>query len=192
MNRFIVLITILLFVISCNSSKQKEREWLQNYTNVLLNYNPELVSHFPNDLTHFERRKLYYYPPNSVKQTGFTGIILDCWADSAYFYKNFNQIKSRNIKSVSINNNSLTFIGSDTIPSCLGCYPIISFSDVKDQFGIKNKKLNQREEIFFTEISQESFLDDNKDKKEEWDHGMSRGIVFDREELRMLYWLVVW
>ena len=88
----LIIIFLVLFFISCNSSKKREREWLQNYVNVLLEFNPELVSHFPNDLTHFERRKLYYYAPNSVKRNGFTGIILDGSTDSTFFYENYNSI----------------------------------------------------------------------------------------------------
>ena len=184
---------------TCNTNKKKEKEWLQTYGNSLLEFNPNMIGHFPFDLTPFEKRKLYIYHLGATDYNNKAGIIIDTWSDSLFFYNTMKALNNRNITNYSINDDKLIFIG-DTLTDYSNIKngkPISSFSNIRDQFGLSNIKLNMKEHVYILECEKGEFLEKEDLTTElmlpdEWKHGFSRGIVADSSEFRLTYWLVLW
>lgn len=193
-------IFILSFILlsSCSYNRQ-EKERLVKYNKALMTFSPDQVAHFPKDLTHIKRRSLHVYYPKSTEYNFKAGIILNSWVDSSFFQNTLEPLKLRNIHNYSIVSDSLIFIG-DTInnySNILCGKPIPSFSDIEDQFGLKNVRLNEKEQVYIIEAKQGEFLEEENLVKglrvpNFWKHGFSRGIVVDSAEHRLIYWLILW
>jgi hypothetical protein len=115
-----------------------------------------------------------------------------------FFQNTIKALNSRNISNYSINDDKLIFIGNtaNNYSIIKNGEPIPSFSDIKDQFGLSDIRLNRKEHIYILECKEGDFLE-KEDLVEglmlpnEWRHGFSRGIVIDRLEYRLTYWLVL-
>ncbi len=198
MTRPILYLFLILILSSCGSNL-REKERLIRYNEVLLTFTPNQVSHFPHDMTQYENWGFYAYYPKSTVYNNKAGLIFTAQVDSASCQKLKRDLEYQNFTMLSMNNDSLIVIG-DTInnySSIRSGYPIPSFIDVKDQFGISDIRLKNRGQIFIIEAVASEFLDEKNlvtglKLPENWRHGYSRGIVTDEVDYKIIYWLVLW
>ena len=92
MNKIVLVSICVFFLCSCNSSNKEEKKRLVIYNEALLAFSPNYIGHFPFDLTHYNRRKLYVYHPGSTKYNLKAGLVLDTWVDSSYFKETYREI----------------------------------------------------------------------------------------------------
>lgn len=197
--RNIFFILICMFYINSCVHNAQENKKLERYNNALLSFTPEQISHFPHDLSSFTKWGYNAFYPGSEKYNNKAGLYFIGISDSAFFKKTVMTLIDKEFKSFSITSNDLIFIGDtiNTYSSMEDGYPVPSFDDIKDEFGVGRMRLNSRETIFIIDAKQGVFLD-NKDHikglklPEKWKHGYSRGITTDSIEMKLIYWLIVW
>ncbi len=198
MNKSTFFIICIFFLFSCNTGINKEEKRLAIYNEALSTFSPDYIRHFPNDLTHLNKRELFVYYPKSTKYNKKAGLILNSWVDSIFFIKTLSALKSSNLPRYSILSDSLIFIGdTNEYYSIQGGIPLPSFSDIHDQFGLNNIRLNNREKVYIIETKKGEFLEkenlvEDLFLPQKWQHGLSRGIAIDTIEYRIVYWLVMW
>lgn len=198
MKVILLCLTCLIYLSSCVSNIQ-EKERLGHYNNALLSFSSDQVSHFPHDLSSFTQWGFITFYPGSTKYNNKAGLFFIALADSSFFRKTVKSLESKGFTNFPIYSDSLMLIG-DTLKdysSLTKGYPVPSFIDIKDEFGVSSSRLNDRETIFIIEAKAGNFLEKNDNIKglklpEKWGHGYSRGITADFIENKLIYWLVIW
>jgi len=201
MKYLILIFAGIITVSSCLTQRQEsqEKKWLDEYNKALMTFAPDQINHFPNNLTQLSNRELHIFYQGSTEYNHKAGLMLSAISDTMFYKSLIDALVLRNISNYSISSDSLIFIG-DTLndySNIVNGKPVPTFIDIKDQFGLSNARLNNRERIYIIESKQGEFLNETNSVKglelpDNWSHGYSRGIVADSLEYRLIYWLVIW
>lgn len=153
-------------------------------------FDSKLVDHFPAVI------------PNSVIAVQFgRPDFLDRIQDEINFYlkigvnkEDFDQslsnLQNNNYKIVPSSGNCLFFIDSGSKKSDLCENPLFISSDLVEERNTDNT-------IFFLECKNQKIIDSEYLKPKtnlppDWNNGYSRGVVFNKKEMTITYWLHIW
>lgn len=190
-----LLLIAIALVASCHQSQDKKI--LTDYAESISSFSPDLVDHFPRNLSNKKISGIYVTSPSGAYAENMAYLFLDFYSDSVELEGLLKKVMENNIKGYYPNDTSLIVIG-DTIDysNQLSRVPVPSFLCIEKDFGLNSIRLSNDFLLFVLDAQSGEFVKvdyESRDKlPPQWKKGYSKGIAINKKKRNVIYWLVVW
>jgi len=190
-----LLLIAIALVASCQPSQDKKT--LIDYAESLSIFSPDLVDHFPRNLSNKEINGIYLTTPAGAYAENMSYLFLDYYSDSIEIEGLLQKVMENNIKGYFPNDTSLIIIG-DTIDYSdqLSGVPVPNFNCIERDFGLNAIRLSNDFSLFVLDAQPGEYVKVDYESREKlppkWEKGYSKGIAINKKEKNVIYWLAVW